>query len=308
MSSVGEPYDLVKAGTEFRHVYNEAFLPSSFNPFATGRFSARDADPPRAMLYAGETPDCALWETVLRDVVPQAAPPHGVSIPPVPDMAIACLRLKYEAPILDLGRLGVRWIAGADLKLRDRITVLTTVPKYTATHKEAIRLLAALPQASGFLWPSKQIGQDAAYVFYKPPLTSDAFETLHFIQLESAGGLSLIDRALARAGLRSIELALRAGVRVGLGTDLLGELHEHQTEELLIRGRLQKPHEVLRAATEVNAEILGQHGKLGVIAAGAYADLIVTRGNPLDDLDVLQHQGRDITLIVKAGQVVKRLV
>jgi imidazolonepropionase-like amidohydrolase len=110
------------------------------------------------------------------------------------------------------------------------------------------------------------------------------------------------------AGLRSIELALRAGVRVGLGTDLLGELHEHQTEELLIRGRLQKPHEVLRAATEVNAEILGQEGKLGVIAAGAYADLIVTRGNPLEDLDVLQHQGRDITLIVKAGQVVKRLV
>jgi adenine deaminase len=76
----------------------------------------------------------------------------------------------------------------------------------------------------------------------------------------------------------------------------------------LIRGRLQKPHEVLRAATEVNAEILGQQGKLGVIAAGAYADLIVTRGNPLENLDVLQHQGRDITLIVKAGQVVKRLV
>lgn len=119
--------------------------------------------------------------------------------------------------------------------------------------------------------------------------------------------LGKLDTVL-EAGLRSIELALGAGVRVGLGTDLLGELHEHQTEELLIRGRLQKPHEVLRAATEVNAEILGQQGKLGVIAAGAYADLIVTRGNPLEDLDILQHQGRDITLIVMAGRVVKRVV
>ena len=44
------------------------------------------------------------------------------------------------------------------------------------------------------------------------------------------------------------------------------------------------------------------------MSGGAYADLIVKRGNPLEDLDVLQHQGRDITLIVKAGLVVKRLV
>jgi hypothetical protein len=95
MSSVGEPYDLVNAGTEFWHVYNHAFLPSSFNPCATGRFSARDADPPRAMLYAGTTSDCALWETVLRDVVPQVAPPHDVSIPPVADMLIASLRLRF---------------------------------------------------------------------------------------------------------------------------------------------------------------------------------------------------------------------
>jgi hypothetical protein len=221
MSSVGEPYDLVKAGTEFWHVYNEAFSPNGFNPCATGRFSARDAGPPRAMLYAGETSNCALWETVLRDVVPQAAPPHGVSIPPVVDMIIASLRLKYDTPILDLGRLGVRWIAGADLKLRDRITVLTTVPKYTATHREAVRLLAALPQASGFLWPSKQTGQDAAYVFYEPPLTSDAFETLQIIRLDSAGGLNLIDQALARAGMHRIDSdALAADLEPELPPDL----------------------------------------------------------------------------------------
>jgi hypothetical protein len=221
MSSVGEPYDLVKAGTEFWHVYNETFSPSSFNPFATGRFSARDADPSRAMLYAGATSDCALWETVLRDVVPQAAPPHGVSIPPVADMLIASLRLRYDAPILDLGRLGVRWIAGADLKLRDRITVLTTVPKYTATHKEAVRLLVALPRASGFLWPSKQTGSDAAYVFFEPPLASDDFETLQIILLDSPAGLKLIDQALAGAGMHRIDSdALAADLEPELPPDL----------------------------------------------------------------------------------------
>jgi hypothetical protein len=221
MSSVREPYDLVKAGTKFWHVYNEAFLPSSFNPFATGRFSARDADPARAMLYAGATSDRALWETILRDVVPQAAPPHGVSIPPVADMLIASLRLRYDVPILDLGRLGVRWIAGADLKLRDRITVLTTVPKYTATHKEAVRLLTALPRASGFLWPSKQTGSDAAYVFFEPPLASDALETLQIILLDSPAGLKLIDQALSGAGMHRIDSdALAADLEPELPPDL----------------------------------------------------------------------------------------
>jgi imidazolonepropionase-like amidohydrolase len=105
------------------------------------------------------------------------------------------------------------------------------------------------------------------------------------------------------AGLRSVELALRAGVRVGFGTDLLGDLHEHQSEEFVLRAQVQKPHEVIAAATAVNAEILGMSGKLGVIAPGAFGDLIAVDGNPLVDLGLLQEQGRHIDLVMKGGQV-----
>jgi imidazolonepropionase-like amidohydrolase len=108
------------------------------------------------------------------------------------------------------------------------------------------------------------------------------------------------------AGLRSIELAIKAGVPVGFGTDLLGDLHEYQSEELLLRARVQKPHEVLRAATEINAEILGLSGKLGAVRPGAYADLIAVKGDPLRDLGLLQDQGAHLDLIMKAGAVVKR--
>jgi hypothetical protein len=107
------------------------------------------------------------------------------------------------------------------LKLRDRITVLTTVPRYTATHKEAVRLLAALPRAGGFLWPSKQTGSDAAYVFFEPPLTSDAFETLQIILLDSPAGLKLIDQALDRASMHRIDSdALAADLELELPPDL----------------------------------------------------------------------------------------
>jgi len=107
------------------------------------------------------------------------------------------------------------------------------------------------------------------------------------------------------AGLRSIELALQAGVRVGFGTDLLGDLHAHQSQEFLLRSQVQKPHEVLASATLVNAEILGMSGKLGVVAPGAFADLIAVAGSPFEDLGLLQEQGRHLDLIMKGGKIVK---
>jgi imidazolonepropionase-like amidohydrolase len=107
------------------------------------------------------------------------------------------------------------------------------------------------------------------------------------------------------AGMRSIELADSAGVRIGLGTDLLGELHSHQSEELTLRARIQSPLDVLRSATLVNAEILGESGRLGVIKAGAAADLIAVNGDPLVDLTLLQKQGQHLDLIVKDGDIHK---
>ena len=108
------------------------------------------------------------------------------------------------------------------------------------------------------------------------------------------------------AGLQSIQIALSAGVKLGFGTDLLGEFHAYSSEELLIRSRVQKPRDVLLSATRVNAEILGQTGRLGIIAPGALADLIAVAGNPLADLGLLQNQGQQLTLIMKNGAIVKR--
>lgn len=108
------------------------------------------------------------------------------------------------------------------------------------------------------------------------------------------------------AGLESIQVALAAGVKLGFGTDLLGEFHAYQSEELLVRARVQSARDVLLSATRVNAEILGQTGRLGIIAPGALADLIAVDGNPLADLGLLQNQGQHLDLIIKGGAVVKR--
>ena len=105
------------------------------------------------------------------------------------------------------------------------------------------------------------------------------------------------------AGLASIEIARAAGVRLGFGTDLLGETHDQQSRELFIRAKVESPVDVLRSATLVNAEILGHAGELGEIVPGALADLLAVDGDPLRDLAVLQEQGRHIPLVMKGGEI-----
>jgi imidazolonepropionase-like amidohydrolase len=62
---------------------------------------------------------------------------------------------------------------------------------------------------------------------------------------------------------------------------------------------------VIRSTTVNAAKVLRQEGRLGVIAAGAHADLVVVDGDPLADLSLLTGQGRHMPAIVKAGRFVK---
>jgi imidazolonepropionase-like amidohydrolase len=107
-------------------------------------------------------------------------------------------------------------------------------------------------------------------------------------------------------GLRSLELCQRAGVPVAYGTDLLGALQSEQSREFLIRAQVQRPIEVIRAATLIGAEVLRQVGRLGCLKPGAFADLLVVDGNPLADLGVLQEQGRYLAAIMKGGRFHKQ--
>jgi imidazolonepropionase-like amidohydrolase len=108
-----------------------------------------------------------------------------------------------------------------------------------------------------------------------------------------------------RVGREAVALLDRVGVRMGYGSDLLGELHVHQSEELRIRAEIVGNLEALRSATTVAAEILQRPGELGIVAPGAVADLLVVRGNPLQDINVLVGQGERLDAVIKDGQFVK---
>lgn len=118
-----------------------------------------------------------------------------------------------------------------------------------------------------------------------------------------AASMAKLDSVLT-AGISAIETALAAGVKVGLGTDLLGETHDAESKELQLRAQVQSPLDVLRSATLVNAELLGKTGELGVVAPGAFADLLLVDGDPLADITLTGGQGDHLDLIVRGGEII----
>lgn len=112
-------------------------------------------------------------------------------------------------------------------------------------------------------------------------------------------------REVLATGARSLEIAQRAGVRMALGTDLFRAPKQYQAEELLIRAEALPAAEVLRQATIHGAEVVRMQGRLGRVAEGYLADLLVVDGDPLADLRVLQDQGAQIAMIIKDGAFVK---
>lgn len=114
--------------------------------------------------------------------------------------------------------------------------------------------------------------------------------------------------AVREAGRRSLEIYAQAGVPMGFGSDLLGDMHRFQGEEFRIRAKVLGNLQALRSATSVAADILQQHGELGVIAAGAIADVLVVDGNPLDDIGVLAGDGEYVEYVIQRGQLVKAAV
>jgi imidazolonepropionase-like amidohydrolase len=110
---------------------------------------------------------------------------------------------------------------------------------------------------------------------------------------------------LTRYGREAFDHCVRAGVRIGFGTDLLGVLHPYQNLEFTLRREFASAFEILKSATSVNAELLNRSGDLGEVAPKACADLLVVDGNPLKDISVLERSAETVQLIMKDGVVYK---
>jgi len=101
----------------------------------------------------------------------------------------------------------------------------------------------------------------------------------------------------------SFTKALHAGVKMAFGTDVGGfQWSEPIAEEFAREVEFgMTPMQAIKSATSRAADLLGKRGELGVVAPGAYADLIAVAGDPLADVSVL----KAVHFVMKDGAVFK---
>jgi len=112
------------------------------------------------------------------------------------------------------------------------------------------------------------------------------------------------DRARASLHEVSFKRALKAGVKIAFGTDMGGiPWTEPIADEFSYMVKFgMTPMDAIKSATSRAADLLEQKGELGVIAPGAYADVIAVSGDPLANIEVL----KQVNFVMKDGRVFKQ--
>src|ERR1700722_18240748 len=109
------------------------------------------------------------------------------------------------------------------------------------------------------------------------------------------------DRLRASAHEPSFKKALKAGVKIVFGTDMGGIPWTEPIAQEFPRmvGFGMSPMDAIQSATSRAAVMLDLEGKIGVVAPGAFADVIAASGDPLQDVKALEH----VEFVMKDGQV-----
>jgi imidazolonepropionase-like amidohydrolase len=111
------------------------------------------------------------------------------------------------------------------------------------------------------------------------------------------------DRLRAAVHEPSFKKALKAGVKIAFGTDMGGipwsEPIAPEFSRMVEFG--MQPMDAIQSATSRAAAMLDMDGKIGVIAPGAFADIIAVSGNPLRDIKALE----SVSFVMKDGKVFK---
>lgn len=123
----------------------------------------------------------------------------------------------------------------------------------------------------------------------------------------------------AVAGVEKVVgLAKKYKVKIAFGTDMQWDptLAPKQGKFLAKLKKWFTPYEVLKIATHDNAQLLKMSGPrdpypdgdLGVVMEGAYADLLLVDGNPLENLDLVADADKNFVVIMKDGKIYKNII
>ena len=209
---------------------------------------------------------------------------------------------EIRAIVIEAEKLGT--YAMAHIYTPEAITIALNAGVRSIDHGMLIddKTMALLKEKDAFLVPSLAVG------LFTPEELAFAWPTPE----TKEKGARII------AGMENeVILAKKHGVKIGFGTDFFGpnrEAYALQSLEFKARAKYFTGLEILKQATSINAAIVAMSGPmmnpylagpLGVIEEGAYADLLLVNGNPLDNILLLTEPGKNLNLIMKDGKIYK---
>lgn len=194
---------------------------------------------------------------------------------------------ELRAMVEEASRLGVPVAAHAHSAEGIKAAVLAgarSIEHGTFVDDEGIRLMA---ERGVFLVPTFYVGE--YYLEEQPDSEAQA----------EMNALTLQYRA---QHLEAVAKALRAGVRVVVGTDYVGfPVRQGVREFQLLVEAGMTPMQAIQAGTRINAELLRWEDRIGSIEVGKLADIIAVPGDPLRDLSVLEN----VSFVMFDGKVIR---
>jgi imidazolonepropionase-like amidohydrolase len=115
--------------------------------------------------------------------------------------------------------------------------------------------------------------------------------------------LALISSFIQEA-YHSVEVARDAGVKLASGSDVVGPWQGRRGQELVYKARILGAHGAIISATRTNAELFMLDDEIGTIEPGKRADLVLVKGQPLDDIELVADPD-NVTVVLQGGIVVK---
>ncbi|HEY6250571.1 MAG TPA: amidohydrolase family protein [Candidatus Angelobacter sp.] len=248
---------------------------------------------------------------------PEVPVPHGVQVVDGPDNARKAVREQIS--------YGADWIkVYSDRSYFVRQDgVLDDIPTFTMDELRAIvdeahrqhHKVASHAMALNGVHNSVEAGVDS--IEHGNYITDADLETMvqkgiYYIPTIYVGEYVAQGRAAAGAKVwldmikihqETFHRALNAGVKIVFGTDVGGfdwGIDPAKEFPYMVKYGMT-PIQAIRAATATPAEMLGMQNDLGSITAGKYADLVAVKGDPLNDISLLQ----EIDFVMKGGEVFK---
>jgi imidazolonepropionase-like amidohydrolase len=110
-----------------------------------------------------------------------------------------------------------------------------------------------------------------------------------------------VQRLVIDSHKKAFASAIKKGVRIAYGTDVGALPHGENTVDMSVMVEYgMSPMDVIRTATIHAADVMGWQGDVGVIAPGAYADMIAVDGDPTKDISILE----DVRYVMQGGDVI----